>query len=94
MPTTHEVVRRVFPDASNDECGHLLWNNTGYPSFWATGNPERDILHSLRTLKRNMARGWVICDSCNGKAVLPKGRPTVCRGCARVMLRAAKGESQ
>lgn len=54
--TTRDLVRKVFPEAADDECGWLLWNKTGYPAFWATGNPRRDILHSLRSYKRASSR--------------------------------------
>ena len=29
-----EVVKQVFPDATDDECEFILWEKTGYPAFW------------------------------------------------------------
>lgn len=82
-----DVVRRVFPKASDKECDHLLWSRTGYPGFWRTGHPERDILHSLRILKRTESRGHQACDFCSLKAVFPPKRPGVCRRCDRALSR-------
>lgn len=80
--TTHDVVRMVYPGASDEECGHLLWNSTGYPSFWRTGNPRRDILNSLRALRRAERRGHPICELCQSKAVFPPSKRMHCAGCS------------
>jgi hypothetical protein len=29
-----DLVREVFPDATDEEAGTLLWEQTGFPSFW------------------------------------------------------------
>lgn len=80
-----EIVRRVFPDASGKQVESLLWNHTGWPAFWRTGNPERDILHSLRQLKRAMARGKSVCMGCT-RDVEHEG--DMCGRCSRAWRKA------
>lgn len=90
MATVIDVVRKVFPGASDSEADSLLWNHTGYPGFWRTGNPERDILHSLRCLKRTLDSGRQPCAFCNGVAKHPKQDPIECSRCSRALRKAAE----
>lgn len=85
--TPFTIVRMVFPDASDAECESLLWNRTGFPGFWRTGNPRRDILHSLRRYKRTLASGKPVCDLCNDAAVTPRRDPRLCRWCDKAINR-------
>jgi hypothetical protein len=32
--TWTELVREYFPDVSDKEADYILWNHTGFPSFW------------------------------------------------------------
>ncbi|KKN63761.1 hypothetical protein LCGC14_0498650 [marine sediment metagenome] len=32
--TCLELVREYFPDSNDDEAGYILWEHTGFPSFW------------------------------------------------------------
>jgi len=32
--TVGDTVREYFPDASNDDIEFIVWEKTGYPSFW------------------------------------------------------------
>jgi hypothetical protein len=34
--TVLDVIREYVPDATEDEAGYILWNETGYPAFWNT----------------------------------------------------------
>lgn len=44
------TVKEFFPDASDDEAMSILWNYTGYPSFWS-GEPETCLREQLQHLK-------------------------------------------
>lgn len=48
--TWFDVVREVFPGATDDECDGLLWEHTGFPSFWK-GEPIHCALEQLREFK-------------------------------------------
>jgi len=59
MATTHDLVRRFFPDASDNECEFWLWQTTCFPFG--------GVLTVARQLKRNMnARidGISVCACC------------------------------
>ena len=34
MATFEDVVREYFPYAGKDEVEYILWEKTGYPTFW------------------------------------------------------------
>lgn len=44
------LVRRIFPDISEDEAGYLLWNETGFPAFYY-GDPEVYFAAQLKEFK-------------------------------------------
>lgn len=67
----------------NSPADALLWNRTGFPGFWRTGNPRRDILNSLRAYKRAMKRGRPICVLCTRIAVYPPRNPIECSKCSK-----------
>lgn len=50
-----DIVREVFPEATDDEAGYLLWNETGFPSFWSIPEdgvtPEECCRTQLRRFK-------------------------------------------
>ena len=52
--TFGEVVREYFPDASNDEIDFILWETTGYPSFWETDDVEACLRKQLREFKASL----------------------------------------
>jgi mannosyltransferase OCH1-like enzyme len=31
---TYKTVREFFPDANDEFCEFIIWEKTGYPSFW------------------------------------------------------------
>jgi len=39
-----EVAREYFPDASDDELGHILWEFTGFPCFFHDDTELREQL--------------------------------------------------
>lgn len=44
------LVREYFPDVNDSEAMHILWNYTGYPSFWL-GEPYASARDQLQHLK-------------------------------------------
>lgn len=32
-----EIVKEYFPEATDEEANHILWNETGFPCFWRLG---------------------------------------------------------
>lgn len=67
---------------SEDEASYLVWNHTGYPSFWMTDRPIEELRHQIAAYlqgKRYCPRCGVQFDHLN--------RTTfgVCRKCAREM---------
>lgn len=44
------TVKEFFPEATDDEAMGILWNYTGYPSFWR-GNPDTCLREQLQHLK-------------------------------------------
>ena len=34
MATAHEVAKEYFPDESDEFIEHVIWEHTGFPSFW------------------------------------------------------------
>jgi hypothetical protein len=48
----YDVILEIFPDADDAECDYLLWNWTGYPSWYHTDFPDDEIRESLKKLKR------------------------------------------
>lgn len=48
--TLIDVVKEYFPEATDDEALDILWNYTGYPSFWR-GAPMASLREQLQHLK-------------------------------------------
>jgi hypothetical protein len=84
------LVRSVFPDADDAEAHYLLWNRTGWPCFWRTKRPRREIVQSLRAYKRLLDAGKPPCEFCTRIARVPREGPSLCRQCAK----AIRGEPQ
>lgn len=40
MATALEIAREIFPEYSDDECGFVLWEHTGFPALWALQEGE------------------------------------------------------
>ncbi len=52
--TFGEVVREYFPDASDDDVDYILWEKTGYPSFWETDDTEACLRKQLQEFKEKV----------------------------------------
>lgn len=50
MSTWGDLVREYFPNATDKEVNHILWNYTGYPEFWH-GDAEHCCREQLQHLK-------------------------------------------
>lgn len=48
------VVREIWPKATDGEVDFLLWEFTGWPSFFHTDYPDDEIRVAMRKLKRTM----------------------------------------
>ena len=43
-PTTwRDLVRKYIPDASNEFCDYILWNESGFPEFGTVAEIEEQI---------------------------------------------------
>ena len=45
--TYGDLVREYFPNATDEECEFILWERTGFPSFWdipEDGNTPEECL--------------------------------------------------
>src|SRR3990167_3285833 len=51
--TYQGMVRRYFPNASDDEVEFILWEKTGFPCFWR-GDPVRCLAQQLRRFKESL----------------------------------------
>jgi hypothetical protein len=50
--TTAQIVREYFPDADEDEIDNILWNYTGFPTFFdGSGTVEEQLREQLQHLK-------------------------------------------
>jgi hypothetical protein len=76
MKTFGDVVRKVFPNATDKEANDLLWAHTAFP-FETDPKP---LVKQLRTFKKTNDAGELACDFCNRPAA--KG-DILCRPCAR-----------
>jgi hypothetical protein len=54
-----DVVREVFPDATDAECDNFLWERTGFPCFWNTEDPAQEVRESLLRLRQEQEQGLV-----------------------------------
>lgn len=59
------MVRRYFPDATEEDIGYIIWNHTGYPVFFAKGvTLEMQVKEYAEALKP----GIPLCEYCNRPA--------------------------
>lgn len=42
------IVREVYPGANDKLVNYILWEHTGYPSFWATRSPEEECRQQVK----------------------------------------------
>jgi hypothetical protein len=62
------------PDMSDAAADSLLWGCTGFPGFFRTDDPVREMAYSLRHAKRSLARGFTVDDIYIGRDTLNKRR--------------------
>ena len=62
-----DIVRGAIPEVSQDEYDFILWNRTGFPQFWKTDNPAREIYESARRYGRAKKNNITMCDLCDRK---------------------------
>ena len=73
-----ELVRQYFPNVSEEMADHILWNRTGFPSFFPGGeNPEKYFGNQLAEYKKLVDAGKPVCDLCNSEAIIKK----LCQNC-------------
>lgn len=51
-----DIVREFFPDATVEEADGILWEYTGFPSFWTTGDPVAEMRAQLARLAETRGR--------------------------------------
>lgn len=55
-----EIVKEFFPNADDELADFILWEETGFPSFWnipEDGNtPEECVRKQLRDLKEDLEK--------------------------------------
>lgn len=60
-----EIVREYFPEASDEELSLILWERTGWPSFFKKGVGLRT---QLRQYHQVLKTGKPVCELCNSVA--------------------------
>ena len=63
--TAYDVVRNAIPDATDDLCEFIIWARTGYPSFWKTDNPVKEIYQAANRWARAKQNGRRLCEYCD-----------------------------
>lgn len=67
MPTALSFARRIahsegFKPIKNADLDYLIWERTGYPGFWPTGDMMKDFEAQLRQafqdIKTGKAKDW------------------------------------
>ena len=46
--TIEQIVKEFFPKATKDEIAYIVWNETGFPSFWNIPQDGKTILQCFR----------------------------------------------
>ena len=55
--TAVEIARAVFPDEPDNILEGLIWEYTGFPCFWHTDNPVKEMSHQLRQFRWKSKNG-------------------------------------
>ncbi len=65
--TLDKIVLEYFPKASDEDINYILWNHTGFPSFWRHDQPiEQTIREQLAKFKAVSDLGMLQCMLCTG----------------------------
>ena len=59
---TVDFVKKILeePDLPDEEADAVLWGCTGFPVFFRTNNPVKEMAYQLRHAKRSLKRGFSI----------------------------------
>ena len=68
----YEVIRNAIPDAPDGVCEHILWGRTGFPGFWHTDNPAKEIYRAAHGYQRACTNGIDLCDHCHNPVMAGK----------------------
>ncbi len=74
-----EITREYFPKLTEDGLGYILWNRTGWPSFFA-GDPEACLRGQLAEYREALKRGTDLCTHCNNDALPGEWECAKCHG--------------
>lgn len=55
--TFEEVVREYFPGATDGQVDFILWEKTGFPSFWETDDTEACLRKQLQGFRESVVKG-------------------------------------
>ena len=65
--TLDKIVLEYFPKASAEDMDYILWNHTGFPSFWRHDQPiETTLRHQLAVYRQICDMGLLSCMYCGG----------------------------
>ena len=79
-----ELVRKYFPDASDEFTEHVLWNRTGFPCFYPSGTTaEEHFGKQIAEFKKLYDEGKTPCEFCSNEAT----EGILCGECAEAMTR-------
>lgn len=56
MKTVIEIIREYFPEVTDDEAWYILWNETGFPSFWCGESTEKCLRNQLLKFKNQLRK--------------------------------------
>jgi len=70
--TWNDLVREVFPDATDEQADYILWEHTGFPGFWNIPNegntPEECCRQQLYNLRERVIEEQRARDIRNGNS--------------------------
>lgn len=76
-----EIARDYFPNAQLDELQSIIWNRTGYPTFWNGPDPETCFREQLYTYAIQVAEGIEPCEFCSSWFPQERGGGLICDRC-------------
>ena len=84
-----DIVREYFPDATDQFVDYVLWERTGWPSFWQ-GNPVECLRGQVLDFREALKLGRRLCDFCNKPAEI-RG---LCVRCFRALNHACNNATE
>lgn len=86
-PTALDVAQEIFPGRDRNELEYLIWNRTGFPSFWPVRfkTPLTALTAQLKAYRRaekGLREGEKLCTFCNAKAMPGTSHVPLCRRCS------------